>query len=414
MLSSMPVFRLSLDHARAVFIAAQGLGAEDTSLAGMLERAGFVRTLGGADVYLAARARVPGMGRADLDAVVDQGQAQVVPAVRGCIYLVARRHVPLALRIADLLSRARAERDQHKAGVRPGEIADVARAVVEILASQGPLTTAGLRKVMPDGVVRSLGDAGKKVGVSSTLPPALRVLEFDGKIERTLEDGRLDTERYLWRVARSSPFEGADVPDEPAALHAQLADIFFRAAGIGTHKDFAAWAGIGQRDARAAMARTPLLPVIVEGMDACFAHETHRDLLADAHGDAVALCPFDDNLVALHGGPALLVDPAHHGVPVPVWGRTRGGTLGDARHIFARTVVAGGRIAGLWEYDPDARTVVLGCFDTVPKALRKRLDALAADTARFLADDLGHGHCFPMDTDDAQRQRAALVRGASA
>jgi len=54
--------------------------------------------------------------------------------------------------------------------------------------------------------VRSLGEKGKKLGLSSTLPPALRTLEFEGRIERTLEGGRLDSERYLWRLPARERF----------------------------------------------------------------------------------------------------------------------------------------------------------------------------------------------------------------
>ncbi len=94
-----PAFTLSLEHARRVAVAAQGLARSPTGgLAAAVEATGFVRTLGGADVYLALRARRPGTSRAGLDGAVERGELQVVPAARGCIYLVPRRDVPAALR----------------------------------------------------------------------------------------------------------------------------------------------------------------------------------------------------------------------------------------------------------------------------------------------------------------------------
>ena len=82
-----PAFRLSLVEARQVFVAAQGFPVQPgRSVASALEETGFVRTLGGVDVYLEVRARVPGLKRVDLEAAVAAGEAQVTPAVRGCIY----------------------------------------------------------------------------------------------------------------------------------------------------------------------------------------------------------------------------------------------------------------------------------------------------------------------------------------
>lgn len=413
-----PALRLSLEQARRAFVAAQGFPVPpDRSPIQVLEETGFVRTLGGVDVYLAVRARMPAMRRADLEDAVARHEAQVVPAVRGCMYLVPRRDVPLALRVADLLSRSRNERDQEKAGIRPGEVEEVGRAVLETLRERGPLTTDALRKALPAGTVRSLGEAGKKVGLSSPLPPALRMLEFEGQVERRLESRRLDSERYLWGAAERSPFEGARLPDDPADLFAALARIFFHAAGLGSLKDFAGWGGMAQRDAKAAIERAGLLPVEIEGVrDLHFLPEERRGLLAPAletaAAAAVAFLPFEDNLVHLHGGPALLVDEAHHATPVPSWGGMgRASTLGDAKHMALRSILAEGKIAGFWEYDPGARSVVYSAFDGLSADARTRLAAAAEDLSNFLADDLGHGRSHSLDTDEELRKRSEQIRG---
>ena len=414
MAAPKPDLRLPLDRARKIFLAAQGLPPRNgRPPARLLEDTGFVRTLGGVDVYLAVRARKPGLRREDLDSAVAERAAQVVPSVRGCIYLVPRRDVPLALRVADLLSRTRSEREHEKAGIRPGEVEEVGQAVVQVLAERGPLTTDALRRALPDGVVRSLGEAGKKVGISSALPPALRLLEFEGRVERVLEGRRLDSERYLWRIVDESPFGEADLPDDPIDLYASLAEIFFRTAGLGTQKDFAAWAGISQRDAKEAMERIPLRPVAIEEVgEMHWILEELRDLpeIAEEAAQAVALLPFEDNITALHGGANLLVDPAYHDIRVPSWGSSKPSTLGESRHMEMRAVVADGRIVGFWEYDPDAREVATGYFDTVSTATEDRVRAAAEDLARFITGDLGHGRSFNLDTDDELRQRAAYVR----
>lgn len=440
--------RISLSEARTVMIAAQGLspaaagsdaatprtapaaqspGAQSPdalapdALTERLAGSGFLRTLGGVDVYLAARARVPGLSRADLDAAVAARELQVVPAVRGCIYLVPRRDVPLALRVASLLSHKRSEREQEKAGIRPGELDDVGRAVLELLQDRGPQKPGGLRRKLPKGTVRSLGSAGKKVGLSSTLPPALRRLEFTGAIERVLETGRLDSERYRWGIPERNPFEddsAGDLPEDPLDLFARCAEIFFRGAGVGTRRDFAAWTGISQRDARAALARCSLVEREVAGqIQTFYGLEGELPVAAerlDAARRAIAFLPFEDNLIALHGGSAVLVDEAHHDVPVPVWGRGRGTTVGEARHMSFRSLVVDGRIAGFWEYDPEDEAVVFACFEPPDPSTRECLEEKATDVAAFLRDDVGHGRSFSLDTDEALSERATAIRAMAA
>jgi hypothetical protein len=409
--ATKPALRLSRDQLRRVCVAAQNLSpASPVTPAGALEDTGFIRTLGGVDVYITLRARVPGLRREDLDGAVEAQQAQVVPAARGCMYLVPRRDVPISLRVAGLLSRTRDERDHEKAGVRPGEVEEAAKAALAALRERGPMTTDGLRKALPAGTLRSLGEQGKKVGISSALPGALRRLEFDGLVERTLENRRLDSERYLWRATAASPFDGVNLPDDPIDLYAGMARIFFHAAGVATQKDFAAWIGIAQRDAKTAIERLGLLPVEVEGSkDLHYLPEERRDLLEEP-GDAVALLSFEDNLIHLHSGPAFLVDEEHHGAEVPSWGMGRPSTLGEAKHLTLRSFVADGKIAGFWEYDPDAREIVTRPFGPLSSKTKARVDAAAADLARFLAEDLGHGRSFSLDTDEELRKRTARIK----
>lgn len=403
---------IDTDHARRIAVSAQGLDPE--ARIGVVEtiaRTGLVRTLGGAEAYLALRARVPGMTRAELDAAVEALGLRVLPAARGCIYLVPDTMTADVLRVADCLGRARAAREHEKAGIRAGELESVADAVVAILARGDALTTSGIRKELPEDVVRALGDAGKKVGISSTLPPALRLLEFSGRIERLLAGGRLDSERYRWRIPATSPFEGVDacLDSEPEA---RLGDVYFRAAGIATVRSFATWLGVSQRKARAATTRLPLVSVRVDGWpDDGLVHEAHAELLEGAPDpQGLALLPFEDNLLALHGGPASLVDPAFHGLQIPVWGRGHGSTLGDVRHASVRTIVHRDRIIGAWELDPDTGRVIWGTFAAASAGDRSRIEALAEDTARFLNDEIGHGRTFAIDNEKRMRGRGEYVR----
>jgi len=385
-------------------------------VATVLERHGFVRTLGGMDVYLALRARVPGLTRAGADTATGQSLAQISPTVRGCIYLVARQHAGLSLRIAELLSRKRQETDQARAGIKPGEVERLSKLIPKVLAKHGPLTTDQVRKALPDGSVRSLGDIGKKVGISSTLPPALRFAEFAGTIERTLDGGRMDTERYLWRVPAKSVYESTPVPDSSAEIHAALAGIFLRTTGVSTPRAFAAWSGIGQREAATAFAAIKASQVQVEhATEQHFILPDQHDMLLDgramaAASEAVAFLPFEDNLLALHGGALWMVDSRYHGIEVPTWGMPGKAPIGQAKHMMLRSIVAGGEVNGFWEYDPDTGRVETALLGDVGPQVSARVAAEAESLASFIRYEVGHGRSFSLDTDDELRRRAALVR----
>ena len=411
---------VDLDRARALWCAKQGLGPRVAGKpARVVSQTGWVRTLGGVDVYLAVRARCPSLRRADLDRAVDRGELHVSPAARGCIYLVPIEHRPLALSFARALWQPRTDRELGKVGLKWPEVEDLADALVAALAG-GSLTTAALRKALPNGAVRSLGAAGKKVGLSSPLPVALRLAEFQGRIERTLEDGRLDTERYHWRAAGNGESGAASAKfADPAARNAALASHFFAVAGPATIKQFATWAGLPQRDAKAAVGDIDAVPVAVEGFSPeAWLPAGDLDALRDAEPAPAtpALLPFEDNLITVHGGPAVHADPAHHDLPVDSWGGTRHPvTLGTARHIGHRTIVSSGRVIGFWEYDISAGRVVSWLFDAVGRADRKALDAECEAIAGFLRDDVGHARSFSLDTDEAVQKRAnAVARATSA
>lgn len=402
--------RISLDEARRRWHHRQGLGALGSTTRGtpaaIVAATSWPRTLGGIDAYLTLRARAPGLSRAAMDAAIVSRELQVVPAARGCIYIVPREEVGLVLRIAEEQWRPRTGRELEKAGSSWKEVEQVAVAAEAALA-QGALGTDALRRAMPKDSVRSLGEAGKKIGLSSPLPVALRLLEFSGRIERTLPAGRLDSERYEWRLAARSPFVGADLPADAPGRLVKLVRIFFRGAAPATVKEFAEWAALSQRDARAAIEGAGLEPLAIDGhAEESFGFPDDRAELPPA--EPVRLLSFQDSYVTDHGGPAVLCEPAQHGRVIPLWGSSKPATLGEAKHMSLRPVLIGDRLAGFWEYDPDRQQVAFGLFDgkKAPPQVLAEAEALGA----FIRDELEHGRSFSLDTDDALRERAAFVQ----
>jgi hypothetical protein len=413
MARTVPAVKLSLDRARAHWHRKQGLAEPGQgSLEEIVAATGWPRTLGGVDVYLAIRARLPGMSRKELDDAVAQSRLQVIPAVRGCIYVVPRAQVPLMLRIAEDQARKRSEKELEKVGVPLSEVAGIAEEVLKVLR-KGPMMTDALRKALPEGTVRSLGDKGKKVGMSSPLPSALRHLEFEGKVERSLDGGRLDTERYHWRIPVKSPFTGAKVPAEAAERNVMLAEIFVRQAGPVSVADFASWSSLSQRDARAAIEKLPVVPVAVEGYaDEAFVLEADLAALREAAPatSSIALLSFEDNYLTFHGGPGLLVNAKHHSREVARLPGTKGGTLGDAKHVAVRSVFDGDTMVGFWEFDPSSGKGVFATFDPLPPKRKKAVQERVDDVTRFLKEEVGHARSFSLDTMEQVQERAELIK----
>ncbi|NUP08501.1 MAG: hypothetical protein HOW73_20825 [Polyangiaceae bacterium] len=402
-----------LEAARALWYTRQSLGpGPHEPLPKMIAKSGWLRTLGGADVYIAARAREPGMSRSDLDGAVATHALRVLPAVRSCIYLVPEEHASVARHFADGIWRKRTDREVVKAGTSWEEIRDVGDHVRAAL-ERGPLSTHAIRKAFPPSAVRSLGPEGKKLGLSSPLPIALRDLELRGLIERTLEGGHLDTDQYLWREAQPTAPEAGHPTLTEQDLLDSIAKIFFSQMGPATVADFATWAGVSQSDAMAAIERIALLPVAIEGYTpVAYVDDTGFPALSQPAplGDHVTFLSFEDNLIVPHGGPGLFCDPAYHAIDVSSWGLSRPTTLGLAKHLSTRTILVGDKIAGFWELDPDAQEIVTWMFDPNDRALTDHVESEATTLARFLFEEIGHARSFSLDTDDAVRERATSLR----
>ncbi|HEX7837600.1 MAG TPA: crosslink repair DNA glycosylase YcaQ family protein, partial [Kofleriaceae bacterium] len=236
---------------------------------------------------------------------------------------------------------------------------------------------------------------------------ALRLLELAGKIERTLEGGRLDTERYLWR--RTAGKIAPPAPDHLARI-ARVVDAFLGFAAPATLAQLSAWSGHPQRDLKAALARTDAVPVEVEGIGEAYVRTA--DLPAKSPAPrGTALVALEDNYLNNHGV-AAVTDPRHHGFEVDLWGGSgKPAPIGKAHHVLSRSIVIDGLVAGFWEVDPRAEGAVWHTFDPAPRALAHELDELTAAAAAFLVGELGHARVFTLDTmDDVQARADRIAR----
>lgn len=404
-----PAATLTLAQARAAWATFGGLGdpSDDPSVGA----AGWLRTLGGVDAYLGLRARATGVTKAAIDAAHDRGDLKITPAVRGCIYLCPRRDAGNALRFSGDLVARRTARDREKAGIDPAELPPLADAVVALLTEAGPLSTDKVRRSLPEGSIRSLGAPGKKVGISSTLPPALRDAEMDGRIERVTAGGVLDTERYLWRIPAGRPAVLDALPTPEERRQAVLTRVL-RAGGPTTLSELAEYTGAGKRDLAAALAALGAITVQIEGRTDeawLLPDDLERATRSDV-GDRLSLLAFEDLFTVLHGGPPAVTDPEHHGILIRAWGRGRPSTIGESKHLASRSIVRGGTLIGVWEFDAARQTAQWAPFGDEPASERKRITAAVEETGAWLFANLGHGRTFNMDGDDKVQRRADALR----
>ena len=161
--------RLSRAAAIRAWATAQNFGGASALGPGEVVRdRSWVRTLGGADPYFALFARGVGIDLAAVDAAVASGEVRVSPAVRGCMYLVAREHADLALSLAYHESHKRSARDLAKAGGTAAQVRKTAKAVAKALGA-GPATTAELRAGPAAKSIVSFGDVLERLA-DSPLP----------------------------------------------------------------------------------------------------------------------------------------------------------------------------------------------------------------------------------------------------
>ncbi|HKW12715.1 MAG TPA: crosslink repair DNA glycosylase YcaQ family protein [Gemmatimonadaceae bacterium] len=240
---------------RAWWFHRQGLDGSlrNATPAQVLERVGWARSVGGVGPYLTlfARARTT---RDAADAAVAKLQLHELPSARGCTYVLPASDFALGLKVGEEAAAA-PMKVAAKLGVTEKEIAKLERAVLDALDGGEALDPDAIRDATGKAS-RSLGEVGKKKGVTTTLPLALGRLQARGEMRRVPVNGRLDQQRYKYVRWNLSPFSGA--------AYTELARRFFGWVGPATLGEFQWFSALGVKAAKEAVA--PLDLVAAEGV----------------------------------------------------------------------------------------------------------------------------------------------------
>jgi hypothetical protein len=394
---------LSPEKLRAWWFHRQGLDGQfvGKGAAEVLDRTGWVRGLGGVGTYLALHARA-GLSREAVDAAVAKLQIHELPAARGCTYIVPAGDFPLALRAGEPFEGAEMK-TALKLGVTEKEIAKLCGAVLKALEKE-PLDPDGIREAV-GSASRSLGEEGKKKGMTTTLPTALGKLQAAGEIRRVSTNGRLDQQRYRYALWRPNPL--AKFKMTPEEINIELARRFFSWTGPATFAEFQAFLGSTVKAAKAAIEALKIGTLEGDWLMMPADRDAFESFKIPKQAQYVLVSSID-GLSLFRREFKNLIDAAD-------WNReaygdkgpTKLGALGD---LHSHAIFDRGRLVGLWEFDPEANSMVWASF--IPK--NKDLEKAVARTEEFVRAQLGDARGYSLDSVKSRAPRLAALRKAGA
>lgn len=386
---------------RAWWFHKQGL---DGSLSGsspqdVLKKTGWSRSVGGSNPYQTLFAR-NGSSREDIDKSVSKLEIYELPSARGCTYVVPASHYALALKLSQDF-----HNDENVAvkflGVTPKELDKLMDRVLKVL-EKGPQDPRQLKESLGHAV-RNLGEAGKKKGMTTTLPIALGKLQSDGKIRRVPVNGRLDQQRYSYASWSPSPLEKIKLKSDEA--YVELARLFFQWIGPASIKEFQWFSGLGVAASNAAVKPLKLVPV-ENGSDLLIyadeADEFHS--FRAPKNPQYALLSCLDGLFLLRRNLSHLLDQKDGKRQVMVDKSLK--NLIGLQDLPSNAIVDRGRVIGLWEFDALKQEIVWNSFVPADKKLK---DAVAA-TEKFICEQLGDARSFSLDSPESRKLRIDALR----
>lgn len=406
---------LDLARARVAWWLRQGLESDDDlTPKDILVRHGWMYAGKTCAPHIACHSRLDGVGREDVDGMVPGGSAMDVSTVRGCGMVVPFQDAGLALHMGRMEFAKRLSAAERRLGFDGSSLGPLEGAVVDALGDTA-LTPQQLKSALPDGLIVSFGEAGKKLGESSSLPLALRSLEAAGRVRRVTADGRLDGTRYVYELAPENPFEAADMPDDDDAVLAQLAARFFSWAAPATLDEFAWWAGLPKGRSKKAIAAAGLQEVEIEGLGTAYlpADELETVLALDPESvSSVRFLPLRDNYLYFRRQSEVFTDEDPNEIQV-LTTQMKPVSLARSGSVFSQTIFHGGRLIGLWEHDPsgaEGPEVETRLFFDLGTRVEADVEQARVELEEFLVAELGNPSTWPMDSDARRAKRLAAFR----
>jgi hypothetical protein len=388
---------------RAWWSHRQGL---DGALAGkspaeVLSASGWARSVGGAGPYLTLFARA-GTGRQAVDDALARQEIHELPGPRGCTYVVPAADFALALKVGQGFADQADLKMARKLGVTDKEIERLSNAVLRALEEK-PLDPEELRQAT-QGIVRSLGEEGKKKGLTTTLPVALGMLQSAGEIRRVPTNGRLDQQRYRYALWRPNPLGKFRLSREQAFT--ELALRFFTWIGPATIQEFHWFSGLGVKAVKAAVEPLGLEP-IEDGSERLILpkYRAEHGTFQVPKRPQYVLVSSLDGISHLRRDVRGLLSAEDLGRAI-FKDKTFAGGLAD---LPCHAILDRGRLVGLWEYDVMTQSIAWVSFVVRDTLLTRAV----ARTEAFVRDELGDARSFSLDTPRSRAPRIEALRKAA-
>lgn len=369
------------------------------SAAQILERCGWSRSVGGVGPYLTLFSR-GGTSREVADKAAAQLEIHELPTARGCTYVLPSRDFALGLTVGRNYSGDM--KTALKLGVTEKEVDKLCDAVVHAL-EQGALDPDSIREATGKAS-RSLGEEGKKKGLTTTLPLALGRLQTEGRIRRVPINGRFDRQRYAYVNWTPNPL--ATYPESLEAAFTELARRFFRWVGPATLGEFQWFAGLGVKTTKQAVDSLGLVPM-EPGSDRLLLPDdvaAFRELEVPTTPQ-YSLVSSLDPIAANRREMQSLLDDADREQDVVVDAISK--PMGGLTDLPSHAILDRGQIIGLWEFDPAAGSIVWATFG---RRTDKALAAAVEETQAFVRDQLGDARSFSLDSPKSRVARLESLR----
>lgn len=370
----------------------QGRTAEET-----LERSGWIRSVGGSSPYLGIMART-GFSRAQIDHELANVRIHELPSARGCTYVLPAADFATGLMVAqnngdaaDLTTAIRF------LGVTREEINNLQDKVLQVL--QGKiLTPTEIKKELGDAV-RSLGEDGKKRGMTTTLGLAFTPLQVTGKIRRIPVNGRLDQQKYAYTAWENGP----TLPSR-AQAQADLARKFFTWGGPASLKHFRWFANLTVPACDLAIADLNLQPFLDTDLFALPEHIEQFEKFTRPDEPKISFVGSLDNISHLRGKFQAILNPedAEH----PVFTHSGLKPSGFVGEILSNAVIDRGTLIGLWDFDPVEGKLLYRTFQTTTPEVNEA----AAKLEQIILADYGDIRTFSLDSPTSRKERLASLR----
>lgn len=394
----MPVDEWKL---RAWWSHRQGLDGslEGATAAQVLEKAGWARSVGGVGPYLTLFARA-GLGREKADAAVAAVEIHELPAARGCTYVVPKADYAVALKVGQPFAGGDMK-VALKLGVTEKEIDKLCDAVVKAL-KDAALEPDDIREAT-GSASRSLGEAGKKRGLTTTLPIALGRLQAQGRIRRVPTNGRLDQQRYLYAAWKKNPLEGDETTPEEA-LQA-VAKRFFGWLGAARLSELQELLAVSGKAVKAAVEPLGLVPLAKDSDFLAMPEdaEAFASFKAPSKPQYVLVSSLD-TIAAARRDVQSLLEPADRKRSVLVGAKR--GQLGGFYDLPNHAILDRGRLVGLWEFDTETQSIAWGSFGVKDKAL----EAAVKKTEAYVREQLGDARSFSLDSPKSRVTKIEALR----